>query len=222
MVGSIKRVFAILQEPASYTVDRNRAVYDQLGISYCYIENTSEAKSEESYVKCLSGLSHEELEKHLIDILTNNDIVIMNGYTGPIFKMLFRLNRKFRRVIGIDSDTQLRIPKNVIKRIGKWVYLNHIFRNKYVYGLAGGSGSHKKLFCYYGMSENRICLMPMVVNNERFQTRESRKKSARFRFIYVGRIVDVKNLTTMLDAFVKAFPGCNDVELWVVGKGDLL
>ncbi|MCM1291730.1 MAG: glycosyltransferase family 4 protein [Bacteroides sp.] len=217
------RVFAILQEPASYTVDRNRAVYDKLGIDYCYINNTSEAKSGERKTDCLSNLNDRELHAKLNAILSNYDIVIMNGYTGKVFRCLYKLNKHHKRIIGIDSDTQLRIPGNPVKRLVKWMWLSTVFRNKHYYGLAGGSSSHKDLFRYYGMKEQRICLMPMMVNNEKFTRKETSPcKEAGFRFLYVGRIIEVKNIPVMLDAFVKAFGNCGDVELRVVGKGELL
>ena len=218
----MKKVFAILQEPASYTVDRNHAVYDKLGIDYCYIAGNSDAKSSESNLVGLSDLCDKELDDKLRQILSEYDIVIMNGYTGLVFRHLYALNRQYKKTVGIDSDTQLRIPSNLIKRFVKWAWLSAVFRNKHYYGLAGGSASHKDLFRHYGMNEERICLMPMVVNNERFSLRLPKKGPENFRFLYVGRIIDVKNIPVMLDAFVSAFRGNAKVEMRVVGKGNLL
>lgn len=218
----MNRVFAILQEPASYTVDRNHAVYDRLEIDYCYIDNMSEAQSDECNVQGLSELNDKDLNKRLSNILSNYDIVIMNGYTGKIFRHLYRLNQQYNKIIGIDSDTQLRIPANPIKRLVKWIYLNRIFKNKHYYGLAGGSGGHKELFRHYGMAERRICLMPMMVNNAKFVCHNRNYAHPVFRFLYVGRIVDVKNIPVMLDAFVRAFDNRSDVELRIVGKGNML
>lgn len=222
MVREVTRVFAILQEPASYTVERNSAVYDKLGIDYCYINSQSEARYDEGNIKCLSDLSNNELRNRLENVLLNYDIVIVNGYTGRIFRQLYTLNRYHNKIIGIDSDTQLRIPSNPIKRFVKWAWLSMVFRNKHYYGLAGGSASHKDLFRHYGMKEVRICLMPMMVNNERFSVRLYKKVSETFRFLYVGRIIDVKNIPVMLDAFVSAFKGNTNVEMCLVGNGDLL
>lgn len=222
MVWAMKRVFAILQEPASYTVDRNHAVYDRLGIDYCYIDNKSEAQSDERNIHGLSALDDKELIKRLGSILSNYDIVIMNGYTGRLFRHLYRLNQRYNKIIGIDSDTQLRVPVNPIKRLAKWIYLNRIFKNMHYYGLAGGTGSHKELFRHYGMAERRICLMPMMVNNAKFVCHNRNYDRQVLRFLYVGRIVDVKNIPVMLKAFAKAFGSRNDVELRIVGKGNML
>ncbi len=217
----MKRVFAILQEPASYTVDRNHAVYDKLGIDYCYIDNKSEAQSDENNIQGLSELNDKELNKRLGNILSDYDIVIMNGYTGEIFRHLYRLNQRYNKIIGIDSDTQLRVPVNPIKRLVKWIYLSRIFKNKHYYGLAGGTGSHKELFRHYGMSENHIFLMPMMINNEFFY-QNVKKRTAKFSYIFVGRIIGLKNLPLMIEAFIQAFGDRNDVELRLVGSGDMI
>lgn len=218
----MKRVFAILQEPASYTVDRNHAVYDKLGIEYCYINNSSEAKSNEKSVKGLSELTHSELKTRLSDILNNYDIIIMNGYTGPVFRELFKLNRRYGKIIGIDSDTQLRIPSNPLKRLAKWIYLKRIFSDRHYFGLAGGTGSHKELFRHYGMAEERICLMPMIINNNTYASEPKSSNGCRFIFLFVGRIIGLKNIPTMINAFTKAFKNREDVELRLIGDGELL
>jgi len=217
------KVFAIVHEPASYYVDRNRVIYEKLGINYCYMNSVSEAKSE--LIKSDSALkdtSFKNLLSRLRHILYDNEVVFVSGYVGKVFCMVYLLNLWYRKSIGIDSDTQLRIPANPLKRIVKWAWLSMVFRNKHYYGLAGGSGSHKELFRHYGMAENRICLMPMMVNNEKFVCHNRNYDSPLFRFLYVGRIIGVKNIPVMLDAFVRTFGGRDDVELRIVGKGDKL
>lgn len=219
----MKRVFAILHEPASYTVDRNRAVYDRMGIKYCYMHSSSLAKSveNEKEAEALSTLSLTALAKRLNNVLKNNDIVIMNGYTGRIFIVLYLLNFLYHRSIGLDSDTQLNIPNGTIKRFIKRLYLSTIFRNKHIFGLPGGTNTHKELFRYYGMNESRICLMPMVVNNSLFKN-ESLKACTPFNFLFVGRIIEVKNIELMIQAFISEFENNNQVILKIVGDGELL
>ena len=214
------KVFAILHEPASYTVDRNKAVYDKLGIQYQYIHKgayASECEADSSVLPVKFG----ELVKRLRQILAENDVVIMNGYSNKIFVILFLLNIFYRKPVGIDSDTQLSIPSNPIKRLLKWVYLRIIFGNSSVYGLAGGTGSHKELFSHYGMNKERIFLMPMMVNNEKF-FRHDDIAHDKFTFLYVGRVVECKNVELMLNAFTNMFANNADVCLNIVGDGDLL
>lgn len=218
----MKRVHAILHEPASYTVDRNHAVYDPLGITYSYMHGASEAKSlNNSSTPIINTTSLVGLIKDLREILSKNDIIIMNGYTGKVFLWLFILNFFYHRNIGLDSDTPLNIPKSRIKRCLKKWYLGIIFRNKHMFGLPGGSKSHMELFRYYGMPDKRIFLMPMMVDNIRFSTNKN-SNSPKFRFLYVGRIIGVKNIQVLIDAFARQFNGNDNVELRIVGKGALL
>ena len=213
-------VFAILYEPASYTVDRNHAVYDNMGVDYGYLYSDSEARSEsKQQTDALMSLSWLQRVKRLNSILHHYDVVIVNGYNHEVFRWLFFLNTIYKRTIGIDSDTPLSAPKTLLKRMVKDMYLHIIFSNRHVYGLAGGSDSHKELFRYYGMAEDRIFLMPMMVDNSRFFATEE-KQARPFVFLYVGRIVACKNLEVMLNAFIQAFGNREDVELHIVGGGD--
>ena len=89
-------VYAILQEPASYTVDRNCAVYEPLGIHYSYMYGQSEAKAtatDNVQTDCsLSELSFFTLVSRLWRILKENEVIIMNGYANKYFAILFILN----------------------------------------------------------------------------------------------------------------------------------
>ena len=221
----MKKVFAILHEPASYTTARNRAVYEPLGVRYCYIQPSALAKSaedEREQVFALSALPLIALTRKIREILRDNDVVIMNGYAGRIFRILFTLNLFYRKKIGLDSDTPLNIPAFPLKRLAKSLYLGTVFRNRNVYGLPGGTKSHAELFRHYGMPDSRIFLMPMMVDNAafRFSPRKALKKS--FTFLYVGRVVTVKNIGLLLNAFAETFGSSNDVSLRIVGAGDLL
>lgn len=218
------KVFAILHEPASYTVDRNRHVYRKLGVEYCYIQANSlalsDAREDDVPFPPLSQLSTIELAKVLSKILRENDIVIMNGYTGRVFRLLFLLNKRYRKVIGIDSDTPLNIPANPLKKLIKRLYLNTIFNDRKLWGLAGGNGSHRRLFTHYGMLQERVMLMPMMVDNSRFYCTTERRNHP-FRFLYVGRVTRVKNIAVMIDAFLSKFSKADHVELRLVGKGEM-
>lgn len=215
-----KKVFAILAEPASYTVDRNKEVYDPLGIKYGYIYSKSIAKAQDvDQVKAYSELSFWQLYKEMKRIVREHDVIIMNGYTGRTFRALFLANLFVRKPIGIDSDTQLMIPSNPIKRLVKHITLYFLFSRKWMYGLPGGNYSHKDLFRHYGMPEERIFLMPMVVSNEKFYCKDKVKGNT-FNFLFVGRLIPLKNLYVLCDAFNMAFHDRNDVILYIVGDGE--
>lgn len=218
------RVFAILREPASYTVDRNLNVYNKLGINYCYIKDKATAKStiKDSDHLVLDHLSIAQRIAFIYKTLKNNNIIIINGYNGSEFIILYLLNLIFRRQIGIESDTQYQQPSNIIKRLIKYVYLSIVFKNRLYYGLAGGNFTHRDLFEKFGMDKSRILLMPMVVDNNKFiDERYRTKKIEPFTYIYVGRLVECKDIETMIKAFIKLRHENSMCRLIIVGTGIL-
>ena len=152
-------------------------------------------------------------------VFKNNDLIIINGYNNYPFLITFLLNifSLKRRFIAIDSDTQLTIPSNILKRVIKWLYLSIIFRVGYTLGFSGGSDSHKDLFRFYGMKEDRIFLIPMMVDNSRFFQKEKSFPEL-FTFLYVGRIVKIKNVEGLIQQFNKNFSSSKAV-LKIIGTG---
>jgi glycosyltransferase involved in cell wall biosynthesis len=216
------KVFAILIEPASYTIDRNKSVYDPLDIKYCYLRRDSLASDVRNDALCLEGFSVFKKVNFIRNILQQYDIVIVNGYVHFEFVVLFLLNFIFSKRIGIDSDTQYSLPKNIFKRWFKFVYLNVVFSNKNIYGLAGGTLNHVNLFVKFGMPTSRVYTMPMVVDNEKFFSCNTNVRSKEpFSFIYVGRIVEHKNIRLLIDAFILVSSKYVDSELLIVGDGKL-
>lgn len=218
------KIFAFLAEPASYTVDRNISVYDPMRVEYCYIAGDSEAKNtrNEETKSVLNKLPKNLQFKYIRHVLQEYDTIIYNGYTGRLFILLFLMNLLYRKPIGIDSDTQYREPSSLIKRWLKRIYLNIVFRNKNIYGLAGGNFTHKDLFRKFGMKEERILLMPMMVDNSRFDYAEyEQRQTDVMRFVYVGRLIECKNIETLIRAYINYHTIHANSELHIVGKGVL-
>jgi glycosyltransferase involved in cell wall biosynthesis len=86
-----------------------------------------------------------------------------------------------------------------------------------VFGLAGGNYSHKDLFRYYGMKEDRIFLMPMMVDNSKFYV-EKKIFPKPFTFLFVGRLVSCKNIEHLIQQFNIIFSD-KDAVLKIVGDG---
>ena len=215
-------IYAILMEPASYTIDRNKNIYDVLNIKYCYMKGGSEASDKKADAECIEGISIFKKITFLRNVLKKNDCIIMNGYLSNVFIILFLLNIIYKKPIGIDSDTQFSMPHNICKRIIKKIYLGIIFKCKYIYGLAGGTMSHFDLFRKYGMPEKRIFLMPMMTDNSIFIDNNYKNKSiSPFIFLYVGRLIECKNIPLMINAFIKYSSLYNNSKLVIVGDGDL-
>ncbi len=216
------KTFAILIEPASYTVDRNKKVYEPRNINYCYLKNSSKASNISSDAICLEGYSLIKKIQYLKKIIREYNFIIMNGYVNSEFVILFLLNFYYKKPIGIESDTQFSLPKNILKACLKKNYLNYIFRNKYIYGLAGGTKNHFALFRNFGMPVSHISLMPMMVDNDKYKNENYQNKSFdTFNFLYVGRLVEQKNVRMLISAFEKISNNYSFAKLLIVGEGSL-
>ena len=214
------RVFSYLIEPAAYTLDLAAKVYEKNNIDHTFLYSYSLVKSSSNSLKIfLDKLSFISRIIFVIKTFRNNDFIIINGYNNYPFILTFILNifSFKKKYIATESDTQLYIPKNLLKRAIKWVYLSIIFRNKYLLGFAGGSKSHKELFRYYGMHEDRIFLIPMMVDNQKFYY-NNKVLPQPFTFLYVGRIIKHKNVEALIKQFNEKFNDKNAV-LNIVGSG---
>lgn len=215
------KIFALLCEPADYTLDLIAHVYDVRGIAYAFVNNASVASAQE--------ISGEEriVPRGLFGklsffcrILSRYDCLIINGYTGIDCLCLILLNMlSHRHPMTLESDTELRIPKQPLRRLVKWLWLHFLFTRKYVYGFAGGNYRHKDLFRFYGMMEDRIFLAPMVVDNEKYALAERKVDACIFNFGYVGRLVDIKQVDKIIAAIGLLVAKGHKVSLTVVGDG---
>ena len=215
------KVFCYFVEPASYTLDLASNIYDKSKIDYCFIKSNTLVKSDRRSKKIfLDNLSFMLKLNFLISTYRNNDLIIVNGYNNYPFIMTLILNVfSFNKIyIATESDTQLSLPKNLLKCFIKWLYLAIIFRSKYVLGFAGGSKTHKDLFRHYGMKENRIFLMPMMVDNSKFQE-EVKTFPDLFSFLYVGRLVECKNVESLIKQFNNNFSDKSAI-LKIIGSGE--
>lgn len=201
------RILAILVEPANYTLDRVKNIYDPRGIEYVFIKGRSQASGVET--RSIDGVVA------VWNLVRSHDAFIINGYTGTICVLAILMNILLRKKpMALDSDTELQIPKNPIKRLAKWMWLHFLFTRKYCYGFAGGNYGHKELFRHYGMSEERIYLAPMMVDNAKYVRKLPDSPHKHFRFGYLGRLIPLKQV----DKIIQALPaGC---ELHIVGDGE--
>ena len=215
------RVFCYFVEPASYTLDLAENIYEKKKIDYCFIKsNTLAESSSETTKDFLESKSLMLKIRYVFNVFKNNDFIIVNGYNNYPFILsfifnIFSIDKKF---IAAESDTQLTVPVNLIKRFVKWCYLSIIFRNKYVFGFAGGTSSHKDLFRYYGMKEENIFLMPLMVDNSKFYC-QNKVFPNTFTFLFIGRLVKHKGVEELINQFNKNFFDKN-ATLRIVGSGE--
>lgn len=209
------KIFALLIEPANYTLATIKRIYEPRGVEYAYLFGASKASSVKS--EALTNLNFIKRIKYFWQILKSHDAFVINDYTQRIDLEFIFLNLLFfRKPFAIESDTELRIPINKLKRLVKWVWLHFLFTRKCCYGFPGGFYDHRKLFTYYGMSEGRVITMPMQVDNVIYNNFSKEMANNKFRFGYLGRLVSHKNV----DKIIAAMRGMTNVELVVVGTGD--
>ena len=215
------KIFYYFVEPASYALDLASNVYDKNEIDYCFIKSNtlviSDSKSNKDFLDKKSWVLRF---RYVLNCFKNNDFIIINGYNNYpfILTFIFNLFSVKKKYIATESDTQLSIPNSPLKRFIKWLYLTIVFQNKYVLGFAGGSNSHKDLFRHYRMEEERIFLMPMMVDNSRF-TAEKNNSHYPFTFLFVGRLVSHKNVEHLIQQFNIVFSD-KDAILNIIGDGD--
>ena len=215
------RVFCYFIEPASYTLDLANHVHDNINIDYCFIKSNTLVYTDVEVNKVfLDNKSFFQKIRFIFSIFSKYDLIIVNGYNNlpfiVTFFFIFFMRKK--KYLAIESDTQYSYVKNPFKRLIKWIYLSFIFRTTFVLGFAGGNYSHKDLFRFYGMSETRIFLIPLVVNNNKFYN-INKNSPSKFTFLYVGRLVKHKNVDALIQTFNSTFSN-DDVVLKIVGSGD--
>jgi len=218
------KVFTYFVEPAAYTIDLIENVYSKQSIKYAFIKNKTEAKTNKFFPgqNFLSNFSLFQKIMFIYSIRKKNNFIIINGYNNYVFILTFLFNffSVKRKYIAIESDTQLKIPKNIIKSIIKYLYLSLVFKNQYTLGFSGGSKTHKDLFRYYGMKEERIFMMPMIVDNNKYYV-DNKVFPDRFTFLFVGRLLDTKNVNILCERFLSSFADKN-AQLIIVGGGSNL
>ena len=209
----------VFVEPAQYTLDLEKNVYSQVGITFLYSNSKAVASRNHGISKayyCDKNSWFQNI-RHFMILGFKDDFVISNGYNHWSFLVLFLISMVKKLHIGIESDTPYSETKG-LKKVIKQLYLKTIFSKKTILGLSGGNGAHKELFLKYGMNQSRVFLMPMMIDNQKYYTTAAKKSTPMFVFLYVGRLDPEKNVAMLLAAFKNNFKN-NDVQLFIVGSG---
>lgn len=195
-----RKITVIAIERTEYTLDLISHVYAKCGVHVVFAD--------------------ELRWSDLFALLRDNDAVVVNSYTEIKNAVIFVLNALFyHKRIGIDADSQLEIPRGFLRRILKKLWLGWLFARPWCWGFAGGNESHKAFYRYYGMGESHIRLMPMMVDNARFERYDVKQKNDSVRFGYLGRLVPHKNVDLLVKAMVMLVERGFSVRLDVIGKG---
>lgn len=75
------KIFCYFVEPASYTIDLAKNVYDKNKIDYCFIKSNTLVKSNsKSNKEFLSKMSIFDKIRFIIKIFKENNMIIVNGH----------------------------------------------------------------------------------------------------------------------------------------------
>lgn len=217
-------LFVFFMEPANYTLDLIRAVYEPRGYGYAFIRGESAASAKGDWrtkAPVLEAMGWLKRLRFLVSVLRTSDCVVVHSYSRPSVVALLVLNLFFRKNLSIDSDSLPSRPRQGWIRWAKSLYLGFFFRRSFVYGLAAGTREHRTFYRQYGMTEDRILLMPLVVDAARYRRPQKlmlRTTVAR-RFGYIGRLVPHKSVEIALEAFAQVRRVCPDATFEIVGEG---
>ena len=220
------KIHTIFVEPANYTQDLIYNVHQKLNISFSFLKSNSFAEYNNNILESAQHVFDRNKwyanMPYLWNLSLSNKLIIVNGYSNLPFMILWVFSFVNSCSIGIESDTIYR-STNGLKGVVKKLLLNFIFSNKRVLGLPGGTGLHRKLFANYGMPSSRIFLLPMVVDNNKFTmplAHELFDKKPTLKFIFVGRLIPLKNLKLLIRSFQTVIKKQENIRLNIIGDGD--
>lgn len=171
------------------------------------------------------------INKGLYNLVKNNDIIVIGGYEQPTYILISILCRILKKhyVISYDgiSTDRLKDKENSFKKIIK----NMVIKNA-SYILGNGTVSKRYFNEVFNYPKERIYNQYLTVDsekiNELYKNREKYRKEYRKKYniadnqkvlIYSGRLVEVKNLESVIKAIGKLKR--NDITFLVLGSGEL-
>lgn len=226
-MSKMDRIAVFYVEPTKYSIYTAENFYLPKGFVVFYRYSMTEHNNDipKKETNFMDKISFIERLKLIYQTWRNSDLIICNGYTYNYFIVPFLLNliSSNKVVLAIESDTMFSDDKKKgIKGKLKTMLKRFVFSRKCVFGLSGGSLMHREYFTKNGMHDERVFLAPMIsVPYHGEIDFEKKKVKNNFTFIFVGRLVHIKNIPLLISAFVKTFPKNTEVKLRIIGKGPL-
>ena len=170
---------------------------------YCSLPN--ETLSPKSILKASS-----EIEKKLSESYSD---VIINGcgyFDSTLFKLL-KKNKSSYSILLLWSESTLLDNPNPWYKILVKKYYTHIYDGGIVAGL-----SHSQLLEKIGFKKQTIAVVGNVVENSSFKTKLDYTRKD---FLFVGRLLSIKNVYFLIRAFKEFTKQINEWNLTIVGDG---
>ena len=171
------------------------------------------------------------LNSGLIEIVKSNDIVILGCYEQPTYILLSILCRLFNKpyILSFDgiSTSRLKGKENPIKKIIKSIVIKNA---DYIFG--NGTVSKRYFNEVFGYPLDKIYNQYLTVDSNKisrlYKDKEKYRKEYREKLridknekvlIYSGRLIDIKNVDSVIKAISKL--NQNDLTFLITGGGEL-
>lgn len=171
------------------------------------------------------------LNKGIINIVIKNDLIIIGGYEQPTYILISMLCRLFNKpyIISYDGISTDRLEKkeNGIKAKIKQIVISN---SKYILG--NGTVSKKYFNESFGYPLEKIYNQYLTVDSDKIKRLYENKETYRNEYrkklgidknekvlIYSGRLVDIKNVDSVIKAISKLDK--NDLTFLITGGGEL-
>lgn len=229
------KIFVIFVEPMLYGIDLIHEVYEKTEYEFQYLYCTSKLTGKDDIVLPDNAFmcygTEREHKQQVVSALNQfqPDFAVINGYVGAEQTAAIRYCQKHHIPYAIESDTPLHIPGNKLKAMLKKIYLRSLLHHKYCYGFPGGT-LQKENLTYYGVPGNKNFIMPMSISSERLlrvaenlpekvDLKESLMLQNKKVFLFVGRLVEEKNVSLLIKAYEELKKMRDDIALLIVGDG---
>lgn len=136
--------------------------------------------------------------------------IIYGGYIDPEFILTSFLTPKSKNILQTESAGETKLS-------GPRFFLKKILLKRYDQALASGR-MHEKMLQKMSFDKKIIITKGVGIINKKIENKDpiSNINDQKLKFLYVGRLIDLKNLKNLVEVFNN-----NGLALTIVGKGEL-
>lgn len=193
---------------AKTSVDRNDDFYDTSSCKFDFIFLTdSPLESRNSILGAIRVVK-------LLKSIQFPSLIISEWYGFEYWISLIFFQFNFKIIFTLESNLLGKGIMGRFKNFAKRVFLKGV-------NIALASGpSHKKILNHLGYSKKIFILNGVGISNDFSFNRPDKKYNTRYKLLFVGRLIEDKNIINFLQAFNEVSK-TTDISLTVVGKGPL-
>ena len=186
------------------------------GYEYLFLENRSSKPDLTKFNGCNTPDIGKKLKEHGV-----THILIMGWYLRSYWQAFFYCLRNSIPV-SVRGDSQLNPGENKIKSLLK-ALLYPLFIKRYDMLFYVGE-RNKQYLLKHGATTKQLVFAPHAVDQEFWQAPipDSGTKASKIIFLWIAKFIPKKQPFDAVKAFLKAYEQDNNIELWMIGSGELL